>query len=168
MEASAGLVAGSHNRNELVVIRRDGDPGVRARFDSPGWRASVTVADFFPLDFFFGCVSVCSRSRCGSRMGRCARFAATTSVSPPAGSPSWPATSAPSPSAGTATSTSAGRAPRTAPSARPATSASRVRAPNPETPATEMQLRPAANSPLFSFDCLTQFPFCRLRSCARG
>jgi hypothetical protein len=30
MEASAGLVAGSHNRNELVVIRRDGDPGVRA------------------------------------------------------------------------------------------------------------------------------------------
>ncbi|KAJ0025205.1 hypothetical protein Pint_09402 [Pistacia integerrima] len=25
MEASAGLVAGSHNRNELVVIRRDGD-----------------------------------------------------------------------------------------------------------------------------------------------
>ncbi|KAG2633233.1 hypothetical protein PVAP13_2NG259500 [Panicum virgatum] len=27
MEASAGLVAGSHNRNELVVIRRDGDPG---------------------------------------------------------------------------------------------------------------------------------------------
>ena len=40
MEASAGLVAGSHNRNELVVIRRDGDPGVRARFNSPGWRAS--------------------------------------------------------------------------------------------------------------------------------
>ncbi|VAH97384.1 unnamed protein product [Triticum turgidum subsp. durum] len=30
MEASAGLVAGSHNRNELVVIRRDGEPGVRA------------------------------------------------------------------------------------------------------------------------------------------
>lgn len=29
MEASAGLVAGSHNRNELVVIRRDGEPGVR-------------------------------------------------------------------------------------------------------------------------------------------
>lgn len=28
MEASAGLVAGSHNRNELVVIRRDGEPGV--------------------------------------------------------------------------------------------------------------------------------------------
>ncbi|OEL28933.1 hypothetical protein BAE44_0010049 [Dichanthelium oligosanthes] len=27
MEASAGLVAGSHNRNELVVIRRDGEPG---------------------------------------------------------------------------------------------------------------------------------------------
>ncbi|GJN07601.1 hypothetical protein PR202_ga25504 [Eleusine coracana subsp. coracana] len=27
MEANAGLVAGSHNRNELVVIRRDGDPG---------------------------------------------------------------------------------------------------------------------------------------------
>ncbi|KAJ8478000.1 hypothetical protein OPV22_021727 [Ensete ventricosum] len=27
MEASAGLVAGSHNRNELVVIRRDGDMG---------------------------------------------------------------------------------------------------------------------------------------------
>lgn len=25
MEASAGLVAGSHNRNELVVIRRDRD-----------------------------------------------------------------------------------------------------------------------------------------------
>ncbi|KAK4803551.1 hypothetical protein SAY86_003368 [Trapa natans] len=29
MEASAGLVAGSHNRNELVVIRRDGDPTMR-------------------------------------------------------------------------------------------------------------------------------------------
>jgi hypothetical protein len=29
MEAGAGLVAGSHNRNELVVIRRDGEPGVR-------------------------------------------------------------------------------------------------------------------------------------------
>lgn len=29
MEASAGLVAGSHNRNELIVIRRDGDPAVR-------------------------------------------------------------------------------------------------------------------------------------------
>jgi cellulose synthase A len=27
MEASAGLVAGSHNRNELVVIRRDGGGG---------------------------------------------------------------------------------------------------------------------------------------------
>lgn len=27
MEASAGLVAGSHNRNELVVIRRDGGAG---------------------------------------------------------------------------------------------------------------------------------------------
>ncbi|XP_057973112.1 probable cellulose synthase A catalytic subunit 5 [UDP-forming] [Malania oleifera] len=27
MEASAGLVAGSHNRNELVVIRRDGETG---------------------------------------------------------------------------------------------------------------------------------------------
>ena len=53
MEASAGLVAGSHNRNELVVIRRDGDPGVRARFNSPGWRASVTVADFFFLSIFF-------------------------------------------------------------------------------------------------------------------
>lgn len=25
MEASAGLVAGSHNRNELVVIRREGE-----------------------------------------------------------------------------------------------------------------------------------------------
>ncbi|KAG6510699.1 hypothetical protein ZIOFF_028730 [Zingiber officinale] len=29
MEASAGLVAGSHNRNELVVIRRDGESGPR-------------------------------------------------------------------------------------------------------------------------------------------
>nr|QBI56888.1 cellulose synthase A3 [Agave sisalana] len=29
MEASAGLVAGSHNRNELVVIRRDGELGPR-------------------------------------------------------------------------------------------------------------------------------------------
>ncbi|RWV99494.1 hypothetical protein BHE74_00026726 [Ensete ventricosum] len=28
MEASAGLVAGSHNRNELVVIRRDGESAV--------------------------------------------------------------------------------------------------------------------------------------------
>lgn len=28
MEASAGLVAGSHNRNELVVIRREGESGV--------------------------------------------------------------------------------------------------------------------------------------------
>ncbi|KAG6537231.1 hypothetical protein ZIOFF_002317 [Zingiber officinale] len=29
METSAGLVAGSHNRNELVVIRRDGESGPR-------------------------------------------------------------------------------------------------------------------------------------------
>ncbi|XP_020090155.1 probable cellulose synthase A catalytic subunit 3 [UDP-forming] [Ananas comosus] len=29
MEASAGLVAGSHNRNELVVIRREGESGPR-------------------------------------------------------------------------------------------------------------------------------------------
>ena len=29
MEACAGLVAGSHNRNELIVIRRDSDPWVR-------------------------------------------------------------------------------------------------------------------------------------------
>ncbi|RRT74289.1 hypothetical protein B296_00032493 [Ensete ventricosum] len=28
MEASAGLVAGSHNRNELVVIRRDGESAI--------------------------------------------------------------------------------------------------------------------------------------------
>lgn len=40
MEASAGLVAGSHNRNELVVIRREGESGVR-----------VVVVDFF---FFLG------------------------------------------------------------------------------------------------------------------
>lgn len=33
MEAYGGLVAGSHNRNELVVIRRDGD-GVRHRSPS--------------------------------------------------------------------------------------------------------------------------------------
>jgi hypothetical protein len=39
MEASAGLVAGSHNRNELVVIRRDGEPGVRPR--TLGFRVSV-------------------------------------------------------------------------------------------------------------------------------
>lgn len=32
MEASAGLVAGSHNRNELVVIRREGESGVRVVF----------------------------------------------------------------------------------------------------------------------------------------
>ncbi|WCJ44800.1 Cellulose synthase family protein [Euphorbia peplus] len=30
MEAGAGLVAGSHNRNELVVIRRDGESGPKA------------------------------------------------------------------------------------------------------------------------------------------
>jgi hypothetical protein len=72
----------------------------------------------------------CSRSRRGSRTGRCARFAATTSALPPAGTPSWRATSAPSPSAGTATNTSAGRARRTAPSARLDTSASRVGVPN--------------------------------------
>uniref|UniRef100_A0A0A9A5Y7 Cesa7 n=1 Tax=Arundo donax TaxID=35708 RepID=A0A0A9A5Y7_ARUDO len=66
------------------------------------------------------------QSRCGSRTGRCARFAATTSAWLRAGSPSWRATSAPSPSAATATRTSAARARRTAPSARPATSASRV------------------------------------------
>jgi hypothetical protein len=32
MEASAGLVAGSHNRNELVVIRRDGESAVSRSF----------------------------------------------------------------------------------------------------------------------------------------
>jgi hypothetical protein len=32
MEASAGLVAGSHNRNELVVIRRDGESAVSPSF----------------------------------------------------------------------------------------------------------------------------------------
>lgn len=34
MEACAGLVAGSHNRNELVVIRRDGESGVCFNFSS--------------------------------------------------------------------------------------------------------------------------------------
>ena len=126
MEASAGLVAGSHNRNELVVIRRDGDPGVRARFNS---RLACERSERYGADFLVS-ICVCSRSRCGSRTGGCARFAATTSGLPPAGSPSWRATSAPSPSAGTATSTSAGRARRTAPSARPDTSASRVGVPN--------------------------------------
>jgi cellulose synthase A len=50
-------VAGSHNRNELVVIRRDGDPGVRARASIPGWLArgaSVTVLIFF--GFYNMCV----------------------------------------------------------------------------------------------------------------
>lgn len=42
MEASAGLVAGSHNRNELVVIRREGEA------------AGVWV---FPFFFFLG---ICS------------------------------------------------------------------------------------------------------------
>lgn len=32
MEAGAGLVAGSHNRNELVVIRRDGESAVSPSF----------------------------------------------------------------------------------------------------------------------------------------
>jgi hypothetical protein len=39
MEASAGLVAGSHNRNELIIIPHDGEPGVHG--------LSVTL--LFPL-----------------------------------------------------------------------------------------------------------------------
>jgi hypothetical protein len=35
MEVSAGLVAGSHNRNELVVIRRDGESAVSSYFSFP-------------------------------------------------------------------------------------------------------------------------------------
>lgn len=42
MEASAGLVAGSHNRNELVVIRRDGDPAV-SRFPTNFPSFTVTL-----------------------------------------------------------------------------------------------------------------------------
>jgi cellulose synthase A len=53
MEASAGLVAGSHNRNELVVIRRDGDPGVHARSNSSSRlaceRASIMELIFLSL-----------------------------------------------------------------------------------------------------------------------
>ena len=49
MEASAGLVAGSYNRNELVVIRRDGDPGVRARFNS---RLACERSERYGADFF--------------------------------------------------------------------------------------------------------------------
>jgi cellulose synthase A len=56
MEASAGLVAGSHNRNELVVIRRDGDPGVRARFDS---RLACERSERYGADFFFGFYNMC-------------------------------------------------------------------------------------------------------------
>jgi hypothetical protein len=119
MEASAGLVAGSHNRNELVVIRRDGEPGVRpprlALLRSSSLRSSPLIL-----------LPACSRSPWTSGTARCARFAATTWGATPTGSRSWPATSAPSPSAGTATSTSAARARRTAPSARPASSASRA------------------------------------------
>lgn len=53
MEANAGLLAGSHNRNELVVIRQEGD-GVRHGFCWPcvsfvswivGWSAKLRTAD---------------------------------------------------------------------------------------------------------------------------
>jgi hypothetical protein len=54
MEASAGLVAGSHNRNELVVIRRDGDPGVHAalQFLPAGLRESEHYGADFSLSLF--------------------------------------------------------------------------------------------------------------------
>jgi hypothetical protein len=121
MEASAGLVAGSHNRNELVVIRRDGEQGVRthSRCQFPRLLAGVVLISG----------SYCSPSRWTGRTGGRARFAATTWASPPAASPSWRATSAPSQSAATATSTSGARARRAARSARPGSSASRASPP---------------------------------------
>jgi len=73
MEASAGLVAGSHNRNELVVIRRDGDPGVRARASIPACLArgaSVTaLIFFFLLLFLYVCVRAAEAAAGAERAG---------------------------------------------------------------------------------------------------
>jgi hypothetical protein len=62
MEASAGLVAGSHNRNELVVIRRDGDPGVHAalQFLPAGLRESEHYGADFSLSLIFIFWRVCA------------------------------------------------------------------------------------------------------------
>ncbi|XP_020582259.1 probable cellulose synthase A catalytic subunit 5 [UDP-forming] [Phalaenopsis equestris] len=45
MEANAGLVAGSHNRNELVVIRRDGEPGPKPLEHLSGERCHICGDD---------------------------------------------------------------------------------------------------------------------------
>jgi hypothetical protein len=44
MEDNVGLVVGFHNRNELIVIRRDDQPGVRAPIaNSPDhWNSSAS------------------------------------------------------------------------------------------------------------------------------
>ncbi|CAL5331917.1 unnamed protein product [Camellia sinensis] len=45
MEASAGLVAGSHNRNELVVIRRDGESGPKPLKQVTGQKCQICGDD---------------------------------------------------------------------------------------------------------------------------
>jgi hypothetical protein len=152
MEASAGLVAGSHNRNELVVIRRDGEPGVRthSRCQFPRLLAGVVLISG----------SYCSPSRWTGRTGGRARFAATTWASPPAASPSWRATSAPSQSAATATSTSGARARRAARSARPGSSASRASPPP--------FRRLVSRSHSFFFAPRGGLVCCRVRACSGG
>lgn len=52
MEASAGLVAGSHNRNELVVIPRDGEPGGVCSFlPVIYFNSHLIMVNFFNLSF---------------------------------------------------------------------------------------------------------------------
>lgn len=49
MEANGSLVAGSHNRNELVVIRQDGD-GVNAHSLTSSHSSRVTQPHMFCMD----------------------------------------------------------------------------------------------------------------------
>ena len=54
MEASAGMVAGSYKRNELVRIRHDSDSGVCIFIHSHlGFQSRITITNFFFKVMFF-------------------------------------------------------------------------------------------------------------------
>ena len=122
MEASAGLVAGSHNRNELVVIRRDGELGVGLDSLCGVWFFGEFVCK---MVLIFG-VLVCSQGLCSKLAGKSVRFVGMMLVSRRMETSLWLAMSVLSLFVGIATIMSAERGAKCAHSAKLGLKGSRV------------------------------------------